>query len=131
MTTNKESNRLFVANIPYRATEQELRDLFDGFNVLEVKIMRDKENNSRGFGFVELATVDEARDAIEKLRDTEFDRRRLHLDFATERPARTPARPRAPFAGPHARASYPPPHDDERREHGRDRDRDRRSRREW
>src|SRR4051812_31509757 len=59
--------RLFVANIPYTATEMDLESLFieNGFTPREVKIVLDRETGrSRGFGFVEMPTPEVASAAI-------------------------------------------------------------------
>lgn len=54
--------KLYVANLPYSATEEELEDLFAQHGeVKSAKIITDRDTgNSRGFGFVEMDNSDEA-----------------------------------------------------------------------
>lgn len=65
---------IYVANIPFKASEDELRALFeDHGDVTSVKIILDKETNrSRGFGFVEMASAEDAKQAIEELNGFSF-----------------------------------------------------------
>ena len=65
---------IYVANIPFKATEDELRDLFEQHGeVSSVKIILDKETNrSRGFGFVEMADSTSAKTAINELNGQSF-----------------------------------------------------------
>lgn len=80
--------RVFVGNFPFNKTEQDLRDLFAPRSIVEVRIVQDRETGrSRGFGFVEFASDEEAVDAL-SLNDSDWDGRPLHVDFATERPQR-------------------------------------------
>ena len=60
--------RLFVGSLPYNTTEEELNTLFsEAGTVVSVKIITDRETGqSKGFGFVEMATVEEAQAAIAK-----------------------------------------------------------------
>ena len=65
---------IYVANIPYKASEDELRELFEQHGeVTSVKIIMDKETNrSRGFGFVEMADSASAKEAINGLNGQNF-----------------------------------------------------------
>jgi RNA recognition motif-containing protein len=60
------ATRLYVGNLSYHTTDQELHDLFSEIgNVANVQVMIDRQTGqSRGFGFVEMATDDEAQQAI-------------------------------------------------------------------
>ena len=60
---------IYVGNLPYDFTEEELRDMFNQFgDVANVKIILDKvSGRSKGFGFVEMAQKDEGKDAIQVL----------------------------------------------------------------
>ena len=60
---------IYVGNLPYDFTEEELRDMFNQFgDVANVKIILDKvTGRSKGFGFVEMAQKDEGKDAIQVL----------------------------------------------------------------
>ncbi|MDR3708286.1 MAG: RNA-binding protein [Capsulimonadaceae bacterium] len=63
------STKLYVGNLPYTSTDQELRDMFaDAGTVTSAQVVIDRNTNqSRGFGFVEMASEDEARKAIASL----------------------------------------------------------------
>lgn len=65
---------IYVANIPFKASEDELRELFEQHGeVSSVKIILDKETNrSRGFGFVEMSDSTSAQDAINELNGHSF-----------------------------------------------------------
>ncbi len=73
------NKRLFVAGLPFSTTEEELRTLFTEVGVVvSVNIITDRETGrSKGFGFVEMETGEEAANAIAKLNDTEFGGRKL------------------------------------------------------
>ncbi len=80
--------RLFVGNLSYRATEQELRELFQQAGTVEtVRIITDQyTQRPRGFAFVEMATKDEAAKAIEMLNGRLFRDRHLVVDEARPKP---------------------------------------------
>ena len=61
-------NKLYVGNLPFNATEDSLRDVFSqAGNVQSAKIIMDRDTGrSKGFGFIEMATEQEAADAIQK-----------------------------------------------------------------
>jgi RNA recognition motif-containing protein len=65
---------IYVANIPFKASEDELRELFEQHgDVTSVKIVLDKvTNRSRGFGFVEMADGEAAKQAINELNGYNF-----------------------------------------------------------
>jgi RNA recognition motif-containing protein len=84
-------NRLYVGNLPYQITEDELRALFggEGRQVIEVKIVSDAATGQpRGFGFVELAGASQAQAAIAALNGREVAGRRLVVSEAHERRGR-------------------------------------------
>lgn len=85
---------LYVGNLPYRANETAIRELFSNHgNVQSVRLMKDKHTGKRrGFGFVEMATSDIDK-AISALNDTEFQQRTLKVREAKERPERTEREP--------------------------------------
>jgi RNA recognition motif-containing protein len=78
------NRKLFVGNLPFSTEEGTLQDLFAQAGQVEsVRVMRDQATGrSRGFGFVEMATEDDARAAIEKFNETELDGRRLAVNEA-------------------------------------------------
>src|ERR1043165_9596983 len=65
---------IYVANIPFKASEDELRELFEQHGeVSSAKIIFDKETNrSRGFGFVEMTDASAAEQAINELNGFSF-----------------------------------------------------------
>lgn len=65
---------IYVANIPFKASEDELRELFEQHGeVSSVKIILDRETNrSRGFGFIEMADSEAAKQAINELNEYSF-----------------------------------------------------------
>jgi RNA recognition motif-containing protein len=78
--------RLYVGNIPWGATEQELHALFSEYGPCSARIIKDKETQkSRGFGFVEYEDADNAPAAMESLHDTQFQGRNLVVNQARER----------------------------------------------
>lgn len=83
--------RLYVGNLPYSAGEQDLEQLFSSCGTVEsVKIMRDMATGrARGFGFVEMATDEEAQRAIEQLHDRSFGGRNLTVNEARPMQARS------------------------------------------
>ena len=83
--------RLYVGNLNYNTSEDDLRVLFetDGRSVIDCKVITDRvTGRSRGFGFVEMGTEDEAQQSIEALDGTEVDGRALRVNFARERQPR-------------------------------------------
>ena len=65
---------IYVANIPWKATEEELRNLFAQYGEIDsAKIITDKfTQRSRGFGFVEMKDDEAAKKAIEELNGQDF-----------------------------------------------------------
>ncbi len=86
------TNKLYVGGINYRSTEDDVRTAFaEAGSVTSVSIISDKmTGRSRGFGFVEMATEEEAQAAIDRWDGKEFDGRMLSVSFARpqgDRPA--------------------------------------------
>jgi len=80
---------VYVGNLAATTVEDQIRGAFakSGFAVKSVLIMRSPHNDrSRGFGFVELETLDEAEAAIRALEKAEIDGLALKLGMARERP---------------------------------------------
>ena len=76
-----ESSKLYAGNIPYSTTADDLRGLFTQHGtVKEARVIE-----GRGFGFVEMETVEEAENAKETLNNTEFQGRTLKIDEARPR----------------------------------------------
>ncbi|MDD3622531.1 MAG: RNA-binding protein [Methanofollis sp.] len=73
-----ETSKLYVGNLTYSVTEDQLEELFSQYG--DVKSVRVIER--KGFGFVEMGTVEEAESAKEALKETEFVGRTLRIDEA-------------------------------------------------
>jgi RNA recognition motif-containing protein len=80
--------RIFVGNLPWKATEELLKTLFEAHGeVVSVRIVTDPiTGKSRGFAFVEMADADAAKKAIEALDNTPFLERPLRVSLAHDRP---------------------------------------------
>lgn len=81
------SKKLYVGNLNYGTTEDTLRSLFSQHGeVVSVNLITDRyTGESKGFGFVEMASEDEAGAAINALNGREVDGRKLRVDAAQER----------------------------------------------
>ena len=81
--------KLYVGNIPYETGEAELQALFGAVGTVDsVRVMRDQATGrARGFAFVEMATDEEAQQAISQLNDTQFEGRALAVNEARPKPA--------------------------------------------
>ena len=79
--------RLYVGNLSYNTTENDLRDLFgQSGTVTDAKVMIDRETGrARGFAFVEMASDAEANQAIAALNGRDLDGRTLKVNEAQER----------------------------------------------
>lgn len=79
--------KLYIGNLPWSATEQELRELFGAFGSVEsVAIITDRETGrSRGFGFVEIDSADGADKAIEQLDGRDLGGRALRVNEAHDK----------------------------------------------
>ena len=77
-------NKLYVGSLPYSTTEQQLSDLFGQHGVVQsAKVITDRfTGQSRGFGFVEMSTDEEAQKAIASLHGTDFGGRTLVVNEA-------------------------------------------------
>lgn len=84
-------SKLYVGGLPYSATEQQLSDLFTAHGSVEsARVITDKfTGQSRGFGFVEMSTAEEAKKAISALNGTQMDGRTLTVNEAKPQEPRT------------------------------------------
>lgn len=84
--TSQETCTLYVGNLPYRANEIAVRELFaEQGQVLSVRLMKDKATGKRrGFGFVEMPVADAAK-AIAALNDKEYQQRTLKVREANDK----------------------------------------------
>jgi cold-inducible RNA-binding protein len=78
------ARKLYVGNLPYSVTEQDLQDLFGGAGTVEsVNVMRDMATGrARGFAFVEMASDEDAQNAISQLNEKDFGGRNLTVNEA-------------------------------------------------
>ena len=85
------SNKLFVGNLSFNTTENDLNDAFAAFGtVTETNLMMDRETGRpRGFGFVTMSSADEANKAIEALNGKDLDGRALTVNVAKPREERS------------------------------------------
>jgi len=84
------SNKLFVGNLSFNTTENDLQDAFAAHGtVTETNLMMDRmSGRPRGFGFVTMSTPEEAQKAIEALNGAELDGRALTVNIARPREER-------------------------------------------
>ncbi|KKR56625.1 RNA-binding protein [Candidatus Curtissbacteria bacterium RIFOXYD1_FULL_41_36] len=86
------ATKLFVGSLPFATTSDQLRAIFEKVGkVADANVVTDKmTGRSRGFGFVEMATEEDAKKAVDKLNGSDVDGRKI---FVSE------ARPQAPREG--------------------------------
>ena len=84
--------KLYVGNLPFNTTENELQELFSQAGaVQEVTLMQDRfTGKSRGFAFVTMSSDEEAQNAISKLNGHGIEGRQLTVNEARPREARPP-----------------------------------------
>ena len=77
-------SKIYVGGLPYSATEQQLNELFAVHGTVEsARVITDKfTGQSRGFGFVEMSTLEEAKTAIAALNGTQLGGRTLTVNEA-------------------------------------------------
>lgn len=90
---NMAANKLFVGSLGYNVTDEELSQFFVvAGSVVSAKVIIDRDTNrSKGFGFVEMSSDQEAQAAIQQLNGKELDGRQVAISVAKpmgERPAR-------------------------------------------
>ena len=85
------SNKLYVGGLPYSITEDRLEELFAEHGAVEsARVITDKfTGRSRGFGFVEMSSQEEAQTAIDKLNGTDLEGRSLTVNEAKPREPRS------------------------------------------
>lgn len=78
------NNKLYVGGLPYSVTDGKLQEIFEAHGTVEsARVISDKfTGQSRGFGFVEMGTGNEAQKAIDALNGTDFDGRKLTVNEA-------------------------------------------------
>jgi len=78
---------IYVGNLSFGVTDDQLREAFEAFGeVSSAQVVKDRETGrSRGFGFVEMPSNDEAKAAIEALDGTDLDGRAMKINEARPR----------------------------------------------
>jgi multiple RNA-binding domain-containing protein 1 len=86
-----EEGRLYVRNIPYSCTEDELRALFQPFGTIsELHIPLDGDKKAKGYGFVLFLFPEQAKKALHELDGSSFQGRVIHLTKAKKLPTKQP-----------------------------------------
>jgi RNA recognition motif-containing protein len=87
------NNKLFVGNLPYTVTHPELEELFSKHGkITSLNIITDKfTGQSKGFGFIEMETDEEAQEAIKNLNGTEIGGRAMVVNVARPQEDRGPS----------------------------------------
>lgn len=95
------NNKLFVGNLSFQTTENDLHDAFAAFGtVTEANLMVDRETSRpRGFAFVTMASAEEAEKAIAGLNGRDFGGRALTVNIARPREERSGGGERREFSG--------------------------------
>jgi RNA recognition motif-containing protein len=85
------SNKLFVGNLSFNTTENDLQTAFSAHGtVMETNLLMDRETGRpRGFGFITMGSDEEAQKAIEAMNGKEMDGRALTVNVAKPREERT------------------------------------------
>lgn len=73
---------IYIGNLPYSASEDDLKAIFAGFNVTNAHIVRRANGQSKGYGFVYVASEEDQTRALADLVNVECDDRPLHIKAA-------------------------------------------------
>ena len=86
------NQKIYVGNLPYSTTDQELQELFASHgNVQSASVVTDRyTGRSRGFGFVEMGSAEEAQQAISALNGSDYGGRNLVVNEARPKESRPP-----------------------------------------
>ena len=81
------AKKLYVGNLSYQTREESLQALFSGVGSVEsVRVITDRQTGrSKGFGFVEMSSEEEAQNAIEKFNQHEFEGRKITVSVAQDK----------------------------------------------
>jgi len=96
-----DSKKLFVGNLSYTVDDNQLKGLFEQAGTVEsATVITDKySGRSKGFGFVEMSTLEEAQKAIDTLNGYELDSRKLNVSEARPLGERKPREDRGGYRG--------------------------------
>ena len=80
---------LFVAGLDYAITDENLKEIFSAYGTVETaKVITDKfSGQSRGFGFVDMLTQEEAQDCINSLNNSTVNSRQIVVKFKEDKPS--------------------------------------------
>lgn len=78
---------VYVTNLKFQVTEQDLMDFFKdkGFEPVRARLLYDQQGNSKGTGFVEMGSPGEAQDAASRLHNEYLQGRKLYVNMANQR----------------------------------------------
>ncbi len=84
-------SKLYVGGLPYQVTEDQLREIFSAHGTVEsATVITDRmTSRSKGFGFVEMSSQEEAQAAIDTLNGTDLEGRKLTVNEAKPRQPRS------------------------------------------
>ena len=107
------ATKLFVGSLAYSVTDQELEEFFAAAgNVVSAKVIIDRDSNrSKGFGFVEMSTEEEAKAAVAQLNGKDLNGRAIAVDEAKPQENRE----RRSFSGSNSGGGYNRGGQDDRR----------------
>ena len=79
--------KIFVGSLPWSVDDAKLREIFSqAGNVVSAQVVKDRETGrSRGFGFVEMSTEEEAQSAVNNLNGTDIEGRKIIVNIARPR----------------------------------------------
>ncbi|KAI8097577.1 uncharacterized protein BX664DRAFT_347542 [Halteromyces radiatus] len=80
--TAASTTRVFVANLPYSTTDEELASLFENFNIESASIARLRNGRSKGFGFIDVKNETEQQKVIENFKDVKLGDREISVKVA-------------------------------------------------
>ncbi|HLE11126.1 MAG: RNA-binding protein [Bdellovibrionales bacterium RIFOXYD12_FULL_39_22] len=83
--------KIYVGNLPYSSNDQSLESLFAQFGTVQsAKVIIDRESGrSKGFGFIEMSSDEEAQNAIAQLNEKEVEGRNIKVNEAKPQEPRT------------------------------------------
>ena|SRR5580698_2727205 len=98
---------IYVSNLSFHTTDEDLKTMFNKFGeVSSAKVIMDKvSGRSRGFGFVEMSSEEEGKEAMTSLNNKEIEGRAISVSIAREREERTGGTGRSNSFAPRGGAS--------------------------
>ena len=95
------AKKLYVGNLSYQTREETLQALFSGVGSVEsVRVITDRQTGrSKGFGFVEMSSDEEAQNAIEKFNQQEFEGRKITVSVAQDKDPASAGKRKGSFQG--------------------------------